>query len=81
MRTYAYIDKGEVREIFVNDSDIYLLFNEGMLWVDVTDQSAIPQERWSAHENDVVWTFSPPQKKSMGVQFKIAIQQQRRSGD
>lgn len=46
MKTYARIDGGVVMELFSTDLDITELFHPELVWIDVTDVSPAPQERW-----------------------------------
>jgi hypothetical protein len=60
MRNYAYIVDGVVQYIQPADGDITTMFHEDMTFVDVTDITPIPVERWAAVEVDGVWEFAAP---------------------
>jgi hypothetical protein len=60
MKTYARIANGAVFELIETDGNIEEMFTPDLVWVDVTDVSPQPQQRWTAVESDGVWAFGEP---------------------
>lgn len=78
MRNYAYIAAGVVQYIQPTDDDITTLFHEDMTWVDVTDMSPAPAERWTAVEVDGIWELAPPSPPVLtDDELKVAVLAQR----
>lgn len=64
MKTFARIENSAVAELLTvpDDFDMAAVFSADLVWVDVTDQSPQPDQRWSY--SDGVFT-EPPQQESL----------------
>ncbi|GAA0411468.1 hypothetical protein GCM10008969_37870 [Pseudomonas veronii subsp. inensis] len=60
MRTYVRVCDGLVVEIFETDGDITEMFHPDLIWVDVSEISPMPMERWVASKSASGWRFAAP---------------------